>query len=498
MGISFSGLASGLDTQSIVNDLMKIERMKVDKVSKEKTLLEWKKDAWEETNTTLFSFYKNELFSFKSSSTYMKKSATSSNESLVPITNASSAPKGVHNIEVVSMATGSHLSGSQISDPSGTEVTSSTKIADLVTFATGEVKTISVSLDGGATTKEVSINENDTIQTVSDKFKALDMEMTVSFDDNYDRFFLSSKNTGSGVTINMASTHDDLLNALGFDSSNRTGSAGTDAEFIYNGTNLTSSKNEVSVNGLTFNILADSGTSTINVNQDTEAIYDKVKEFIGKYNEILDLIDKKVSAKSARAYKPLTNEEKKAMTEKDIELWENKIKDSLLRRDGTLDGVRNTMRNTLTANDGVDVSSLKIKSLSELGIISANYKEKGKLHIQGDSDDNYYATDENKLRKAIEEDPEAVEELLTALGESLYDKMGKMMKSTSNSSALKFYDDKMMTKGVADYQIRIFKLEEKMDVIEQRYYRQFTAMEQAIQQSNATGEWLTGQLSGLF
>ncbi len=493
MGISFSGLASGMDTQGIVRDLMRVERTRVERVEKEKTRFEWKRDAWSDLNKELFGFYKKELFDFKSAGTYRSKKLNSSNSAVIEATDGYGAPVGNHSIEILNMAKGSNLTGAKIEN-AGNPVSKSTKISDLTSFAEGEVKTISISLDGGTTTMDVSLDENDTIETLTDKLKGLDIEASISFDDNYDRFFISSKATGADVQIQLDSTDSALLDAIGFTAGNRLGSAGEDSLFTYNGVEFSSDKNEISVNGLKFNILADSGQSTISVSQDVEKIYEKVKEFVNKYNEVLKSLEDKYTADSARGYEPLTSEEKAAMTEKDIEAWEKKIKDSLFKRDDRVFNIRNSMRITISSNDGVDTSSFKYSSLSELGIVTGRWQESGKLHIEGDEDDSIYSTKKNKLKEAIENDPEKVEELLTALGDELYEKMGKMMKSTTNSSALTFYDDKQMSKDLIKYEKKIITMERKMARIEERYYKQFAAMEQAMQKSQATGAWLSQQL----
>ncbi len=496
MGVSFSGLASGMDTQSIVNDIMKAQRARVEKVQKDKTKFEWKKDAWSDMNKTLFSFYKTELFEFKSSSTYGSKKLNSSNSSVVEIKDSPEAINGFHKVEIKNMAKGSHLTSDKIEKDS-LDINKDTKISELTNFSDGEVKTLSLSLDGGASSMEVSITEEDTIGTLTEKLQKLDLEASVSFDENYDRFFISSKKTGKNIQVGISSSDEDLLNAIGFSGGNLVGSSGEDAKFIYNGEEFTSDKNDVTINGLKMNILADTGSSNISVSQDTEKIYEKVKKFVSKYNEIIKTLDDKYSAQSSKGYEPLTADQKAAMSEKDVEAWEKRIKDSLFKRDGKIYEIRNTIRSTVSSNAGVDTSEFEFSSLSELGIVTGKWQEKGTLHIEGDKDDFAYGTKKNKLKEAIENKPEKVKELLTAIGNKLYDKLGKMMKSTTSSSALTFYNDKQMSKDLVKYEKRIFDMEKKMAKVEQRYYKQFAAMEKAIQKSNSTGAWLTQQLSAI-
>ncbi len=491
MGIQFSGLASGLDTQSIIADLMKLERTKSEKVEKQKTMVEWKKEAWKEMNNKIYSFYKSELFNFKSSSTYNKKTVTSSNTSAIKINSSPDGVNGSHDVEVTNVAKGSFLTGTEL----GSTVTSSTTMGELAVFAEGETKALQIKLADGDAFQEITVAATDTISSVINKIKDLDLDLNISFDNNFKRIFTSSQNTGDGIKLSV-SGDDSLLTALGFGAANRTGSLGEDATFVYNGATLSSSTNEVSVNGISMTILGE-GSSTISVSQNTDEIYDSIKSFLTKYNELIAEITEKTSAASARKFSPLTAEEKDAMTETEVELWEGKIKGALFRNDQTLIDISSSLRNTLTINQGVDTSSFSIKNLADLGIVTGNYTEKGLLHIQGDEDDTLYALKENKLRKAIEEDPDGVMELMTALGGQLYSDFGEKMKSSSLSSAFTFYNDKQLDKQVSAYETELEKLEERYTVIEERYYSQFTAMEQAMQKSQSTSDWLSQQLGGM-
>ncbi|MCF8020708.1 MAG: flagellar filament capping protein FliD [Vallitaleaceae bacterium] len=491
MAIQFTGLASGLDTQSIIRDLMKVERTRVETVEKDKVLAQWKKEAWSSMNAKLFSFYKEDLFSFKSAGTYNKKKLTSSNENLVSLNTSSGAVRGSHSIEVTTMAKGSFLTGEAL-----TGVTASTTAGEMMTFTDPDTKSLNISLDGGATTQQITIEASDTMANITSKIKDLGLDLNVSYDSSFNRLFLSSTTTGNNMEIQVTGA-EEVLNGLGFIAGNRIGTTGSDATFKYNGTDLTSTTNEVVVNGLSFNILGEGGSSTISVTQDTDAIYDSVKNFITKYNELITEMNEKVGAESARTFKPLTSEEKEAMTEDDIKLWEDKIKKSLLRRDDTLTSIMGGMRSTLTLSSGVDTTGFTFNNFSSLGIVTGSYTEKGLLHIEGDEDDSLYGLKENKLRNAIDEDPDAVMKLFTSLGDKLYSDMNTKMRSSTLSSALTFYNDKNIDKQISDFDTKISDLEMRLASVESRYYKQFTAMEQAMQQSNSTSNWLTQQLGGL-
>jgi flagellar hook-associated protein 2 len=259
-----------------------------------------------------------------------------------------------------------------------------------------------------------------------------------------------------------------------------------DAVIKLDGAELTGASNTFSVNGLTLNLTATTLDKTtgeyeeiqLNVTNDTDTAYKMVKEFVTKYNELLEEMNKLYNADSARGYDPLTDEQKEAMTDDEIEKWETKIKDSLLRRDDTLNGIITVMRSSLQTTTEVDG---KKYSLYSFGICtSSDYTEKGKLHIYGDEDDETYSTKTNKLKEALENNPEAVMKTLAEAGQSLYDAMTKKMAKTSLSSALTFYNDKKMDDDQKAYKKQISALEDKLNDLEDRYYKQFTAMEKAM------------------
>lgn len=261
--------------------------------------------------------------------------------------------------------------------------------------------------------------------------------------------------------------------------------AASDAVIVLDGARLTGTSNTFSVNGMTLNLTSTTANQTggfdeimVSVSNDTQAAYDMVKDFVTKYNELLDEMNTKYNAKSARDYDPLTDEQKEAMTDDEVEKWETKIKDSLLRRDDTLNSIIYTMRNSLQLT--VDVDGKKY-SLASFGIqTSTDYTEKGKLHIFGDEDDETYSSEKNKLMEALENNPDAVMKTLAQAGQNLYDSLTKKMSKTSLSSALTFYNDKQMDDTQSEYKKKIKELEKKLTTLEDKYYKQFTAMETAL------------------
>ena len=139
----------------------------------------------------------------------------------------------------------------------------------------------------------------------------------------------------------------------------------------------------------------------------------------------------------------------------------------------------------------VEVNGKKY-SLSSFGICTSSvYTEYGLLHIYGDEDDATYATESDKLMKALTEDPETTIQALTGIAQNLYETMQDKMKSTTLSSALTFYNDKQMKTQVSNYSTQISTWEERLKDMEDRYYKQFSAMESAMANLNSQSSYLT-------
>ena len=259
-------------------------------------------------------------------------------------------------------------------------------------------------------------------------------------------------------------------------------------EVVYNGATLTSDNTSIEVAGVTLNLLGTTkkagtdeyDTINVTVSNDTDGVYDNIKEFLTEYNSILSKMNTYYNADSANNYEVLTDEQKEAMSDDEVEKWNTKIKDSLLRRDNTLSSLISTMKAEMLGT--VKASNGKTYSLANLGITTSakNYKEGGLLHIKGDEDDTEFSDSTNKLKQMLEEDPDTVMEVLSGLTSNLYESLSKKMSTTTLSSALTFYNDKEMASQLSDYKKEISNWETKLADMEEKYYSQFSAMETAL------------------
>lgn len=255
----------------------------------------------------------------------------------------------------------------------------------------------------------------------------------------------------------------------------------SDSKIILNGAELTSSSAVVSANGLDITLTGLTKTDepiTFSVTNDTESVYNSIKSFLKEYNSVMKEMNTLYNADSAKGYEPLTSEEKEAMSDDDVKLWEDKIKNSLLRSDSTLSSIMSSMRSAMMSTVEYDG---KTYALSSFGIMtSTDYTEGGLLHIYGDADDSVYSAKDDKLKKALDEDPDAVIATLTGVFGKLRETMSQKMSATKYSSSLTFYNDIKMKSDVKSYEDEIEDWEDRLAEMEDSYYSKFTAMETAL------------------
>lgn len=279
-------------------------------------------------------------------------------------------------------------------------------------------------------------------------------------------------------------------------------SDGADAVIRLNGVEYTSSKNTFDVNGLTLTVSAttkENESVTITTEDDVSGIYDMVKGFIKEYSALINQMDKLYNADSAKGYDPLTDEEKEAMSDSQIEEWETKIKDSILRKDGTLGNFANELKRIMM--EGVEVNGKKMY-LSNFGIGTLSYfsapdNEKNAYHIDGDPDDESTSGNPDKLKSMIANDPDTVVSFFTKLSQNLYSKMFDMMRAEEGvSSSMTAYEDKKMQSDYDDYTAKIKELEKKLADYEDKWYAKFAAMETALAKMQNNASAVTSLLGG--
>lgn len=236
---------------------------------------------------------------------------------------------------------------------------------------------------------------------------------------------------------------------------------------------------------------------TITSTTDVDDIMKKIKEFVTMYNGLIKDLNDQTKETKYRDYAPLTDEQRKGMSENEIKLWEEKAKSGLLRSDTIVRGGLSNMR-SLIYESYPGVENEKFNTLYSIGLTtSKSYTDGGTLQI-----------DENKLRKALEEDPDAVSALFTNQGnkeekkiidgvEKTVDTRGFLVKLRDSMNNFKLDIEKKagratltdnqytIGKNIIDMDKRIDTWKDKLEKIEARYWKQFSAMEKAINKANS-------------
>ena len=628
MAMRMTGLVSGMDTESMVKELVSASSEKVNKIKQKKQDVEWKKEIWSGLNTKIYNFYKTQLSAFKSVSNYKAKKATASDETKVTVKAGAGATNGTHSVSIEQTASSAYLTGDNIKIKGNSytrynDAGLATKFADM-TDASGQnlslagqkisisdgTNTVEYELGGTGTNGVASLSElneklakeenfkglsasikdgkltftNTTAKTaddgsksgttytvkadalgidgtvgydkdaaagntvsaaftakVADNFTSADisgttkladlgikvgttfsvngkdfvvddkstindfttavskMGVSASFDASHGRFYLNASKTGAANDFNLTSSDSSALEALGLGSKAEKVDA-RDAIIYYNNVKYTSGSNTLTVNGLTITAKAKTD-SVVNVEvaADVDSAYNTIKNFVKSYNELIDEMNKYYNEKDA-GYDALTDDEREKLSDTQIEKWEEKAKQGLLRRDSTLQTLLSGMRTTL--NQGVQVTmedgSTKTMTLASLGIVTGDYTENGKLHILGDEDDDQYSSETNTLKNLLESGSDIVGQVIggstntSGVGTQMYDYLRKSMTRIEGvRSTQTFYNDKTLDSEIDDYDDDIDKWDEKLQNLEDKYYDQFSKMESAMAKLQSQQSYLS-------
>ncbi|HHX17327.1 MAG TPA: flagellar filament capping protein FliD, partial [Clostridium sp.] len=274
--------------------------------------------------------------------------------------------------------------------------------------------------------------------------------------------------------------------------------------------------NQFTIDGVRFSLNEiTTETVTLEISNDIDTVVENIKGLVESYNDILDEINGLIHQKKDRDYRPLTKEQKDAMSEDEIEKWEEKAKAGLLSNDGILSGMLNEMRKALF--DKVEGTSI---SVFDIGISTGAYYERGKLIL-----------DETKLRTALTNNFDEVVKLFTnkpedsetnvigdrekitqrynesGLTQRIYDILQKNIRTTRDSSGRKgtllekagivgdaSEFNNLIVKEINAKDSMIEKMLQLMYQKEEAYYRKFTAMEKMLSKMESQSAWFMQQL----
>ncbi len=269
---------------------------------------------------------------------------------------------------------------------------------------------------------------------------------------------------------------------------------GSSAVVVINDVEIERNSNSFTVDGVSLTLLSETAeSSTITVTQDTDQIYDTVIKFLSEYNELVNSINKLLDAEPTyKNYLPLTAAQESEMSESQIEKWEERAREGLLRNDSALSGVLSSLRRTLyTKPEG----SL---ALYDLGISTSYFGTK----------DNLSVSDPSKLKALIAENPNAVMALFTDTETGLATLLNNTISDATRSSTVnpgslvriagaagRPDTSSNIYRQIKDIKDGLGRLETRYEKEYGRYWKQFNAMESMISNMNSTSSWLASMMN---
>lgn len=471
-GLYISGLASGLDTELLIKQLMELERTPVKRLQQRKSTLQIQKGAWHDLYTRL-STLQSKLSELKLAYTFNSYKATSSNPDVLTASTGSGATAGSYHVGIIQLAQAHKVAGAKYSS---------------VTEPLGLSGTFYITV--ASKTRYVTISNTDSLQNIKNLINTVTPEggtgpgagdiVTATIVDN--RLIITSKTIGEAGEISF-SDPDHILENLGLvDSTGNILSeaniqAPQDAKFTIDGITVTRSTNSVSdaIPGVTLNLLGitdknyngiiESGeTINLQVSRDTQRAVDAIQAFVNQYNSVMDFISTKIG------------------------------KGGDLQGDPTLARIQQTLWKMVT--EIVEGTSGKYRTLWDIGISTGSVVGSGTLTFDRSGK---LTLDTSKLTAALEDDPEAV----LALFENIADKGVAEKLDTYINALVRSGDGILTTKEQSlqdimdDLEEQINRLEERLAAKEEQLKKQFAAMEKALSMLQSQGAWLSSQIMGL-
>src|SRR5690625_1549175 len=463
--------------------------MPLDRMEQDKTKLTWKRDGFRDINKALLEL-DNMMLDMKLSKTYNTKTVSSSQENAVTATALTSTSNGTYSIKVEKLATSAINVSKEAIDIDVNQPLKQQNIDPR------EIKFWTYNEDGEEKEYKIDVDDGDTINDILKKINDCDSPVRAFYDEQSDKVIMETTRTGKynpekdGSEIKF---DDEYFFKTILKMGKEEG--GENAKFEYNnGITLESKTNSYELNGVRFEFKNETtGNVNLTVSNDVEASFEAIMKFVDKYNEVVETLNESQREEKYRDFPPLTEAQKKEMSEDEIEKWEEKAQSGILKGESAIKDGMFAMRQswyTTVETDGA------FSSLTEIGITtSKNYLDGGKLIVN-----------EDDLRSALQEDPDSVQKLFSnsETGESrgLVNRLEDAVEGTMRKieqravKSTRTLENYTLWKRMKDLNNRISAFEDRLTQVETRYWNQFTAMEKAISRMNQQSDQLLAQFGG--
>lgn len=501
-----TGLATGLDIDSMVKTEMKAYQSKVDSATQQKDVVEIKQKLYRDILSDTRTFYNKYLDplskdSLIMSSAYTTVKFTSSDESLVSVTASADA------------VTDSYTITGKLATAAQTEFTGIIK-ADEKIVINGKEFTMK-----GTSETEIAKNLNDDLKTAG-----LDVKV---------------KYTKFGGTVSADTTNDNNKNALIIQSTvlgekselkvNEDKFSGENARIVIKNSSggvytHIGDSNTVSLDGVTFKFNGTLPTTedkaiAITGKTDVSDSKNKIVNFINDYNTLIEKLNKTVNTKHSRDYKPLTSDQKSAMSDKEIELWNTKVEEGQLYKDSDLTRITSALKEAMrTVMSGTGIRGLSLEAIGIKPVKDYTGNKNGTFSI-----------DESTLTEALENDKSSVMKLFiteppTALKDDDkkdsikveqykkdYEKTGvfykikdELNKEVVRSDSIlskkvgivgtSTFNNNTLTKSISDYETKISQMKTEMTRREQLLYSKYANLENIMNKYNSQQSYLSSYI----
>ncbi|MGL5755007.1 MAG: flagellar filament capping protein FliD [Paraclostridium sp.] len=503
--IRLPGLATGMDTDTMVKEMLSGEQSKIDRVMQKEQTIKWQQEIYRDVIKDIKGFQDN-YFSVTSPNSIISSKAwntltvSSSNENVISATGSAGANKVNYKFDVTSLAQPAKLSSKKINGTDTLESlgltgnasfsikTADDKVSKKITIRSEPVYETDVDgnpvldADGNKIIKEPA----DTVESLTKKINdASNGEFKASYSEMTGTFSIESSKTGvnSKLAIVDPSNPDTPSNALEF-LGIKDPSIGTNAEIKVMTSDgkeeiktLNEESNSFNIDGITYTVNS-VGTAEITSKQDVEPVVQNMKKFVEDYNKIMDKTYNLITEKTSKDYPPLTKAQKEDMSEEEIEQWEKKAKVGLLRNDSDMRSFIDHMQSSIFGDNA--------QFLNEVGLTSSeDYTKKGQLSLNEDKFRKALQNDGDKVYKAFTKDPDGI---LENMKDTMYDYVGSSSSVFAKKAGLEktasavnnFYSEEIKRQEES-----IKKLQRKMDDKETRLYKQFGQLEASMNKLNS-------------
>jgi flagellar hook-associated protein 2 len=492
-----TGLASGMDIDSMVKELMKAKRSSYDKMVQTRTLKEWAREDYKTLNSKIVDFRNNKIGSYNlSNAIQAKKAEVTGNSDALTVNSVNSTASGVLNVEVTGVA----KAANKVFEYSGSK--------DL---STATLEQLGFTVNGS---DNVTVTVNGVGVTLSKDAKLSDLAAKINSDKNTKAtalfsgttFSITNTQTGKSPTTITGLPSPDFAVSSSYD--------GADAAVKINGIEFKQANNKFDLNGFNFTIKAEStpgAATSIQAVTDTSKIVETIKSFVADYNSLVSSINTELSEEKFRKYAPLSDDQKKELSDDEVKLWQEKARSGTLKNDSMLSSYVADLRiATLSLVGGIETGEVDSKGDAvrmSIGITTGTYSEKGKLYL-----------DETKLIAALEKDPDKVTALFTARSSDtspgsktsgIFAKINDASSETLNLIAKKagtsptnaetnytLMDSSLMGDQLREMKNRETAMLSRLTTMETNYYKIFAAMETAINKYNSQSSSLSSFISG--